>query len=412
MEGVTSTNLYIGNIDKQVTAEDLKQLLGTDGTEYLKSNTSVDLKKCEKTGESKGFAIVTVPEHVASELLNLNGIEFYNRQLVIEESKSSKAGEDKRPKKNTQQKGGRGQNRRGNYNQRRPNRYNTPNLKTEDQLNIIDCSANLTNPKFQKFGTEQVFARLFAAGVSKVIVTGLTLAGSKSAAMMADGRKGVCYAAIGCHPHFIKKDWNETFKKELISLASKSSVVAIGETGIDMNRNYSDVESCQAAFKAHIDIAIDVKKPLLVHERDAFEAVSKILDEKLSGQNLPVVIHCFTGSEANMKAYTEKGYYIGVTGYLCKETHGAALREMVKNNTLKLERIIVQSNAPYMMPNVNQQEIDPVSKVLLDCCPGYNEPCTLPIIVHTLSSLTGKSPQTVASILNENAKRVFGISAK
>jgi len=396
--------LYVGNLEPSVTREDLSQLFGLETTPYLRKECQCELVLDDK-GKSKGFAFVTVPEHVHVELMNLNGIEFYNRQLVIEESKTDSKTEGKSTNKPRGGGSGRGRGGRKNWNPRRGNRFNLPNIPDADKFDLIDCGANLTNPKFHK-GLENVFARLQACGVTKCICTGLTANGCKNSVLMSEGRKGLCFSAVGIHPHFVKDDWSDNAEKEIREHASRSTVIAIGETGIDKHRNYSELDLCIKAFKAQVQIAIDVNKPLLVHERESHTEVMNVLNEK--NVRVPVVIHCFTGSVEHLEAYIKKGYYIGVTGFICKGNHGASLRDAVKNGKLPLNRIILQSDAPYMMPNVPQAEIDPVSKVMLDTCFSHNEPCTLPVIVRTLAKVTGKGNEEVARICNDNARTVFG----
>merc|ERR1712228_404088 len=85
---IAKKRIYVGNLGSNVTKDNLVQLFGLGTTPFLQRTCSVELACCEKTGKSKNFAIVTVPEHVHCELMKLNGIEFYGRQVVIEEAKT------------------------------------------------------------------------------------------------------------------------------------------------------------------------------------------------------------------------------------------------------------------------------------------------------------------------------------
>ena len=154
-------NLVIGNLGSNVTTEDLIQLFGLGTTQFLQRTCSVELATCEKTGKSKNFAFVNVPEHVHSELMKLNGIEFYGRQLVIEEAKT-KPDSDKENKDNKEKKGNKGRNNRGQGNKggkgrgqggnrrwgpRPKNKFNLPTLEPDQVFHLVDCGVNLTNPK-------------------------------------------------------------------------------------------------------------------------------------------------------------------------------------------------------------------------------------------------------------------------
>lgn len=408
-----SKRIYVGNLSNNVTQSDLAQLFGLETTPYLRDSCGCELATDEKSGKSKGFAFITVPEHVAHELMNLNGIEFYGRQLVIEESKAKvdeeKDKKDKDDKPSTRGRGGRGGRGRGRGGRwrgqnRRYNKFNLPKLEPDQTFSLVDGGVNLTNPKFHH-NTDYVIARALNSGVQKMVVTGLKLNGSKSATLMAKTRPNVLYAAVGIHPHFVKDDWNDKAAEQLEEEIQKPGVCAVGEVGLDFNREYTPKDLQKTAFKKQVELAVKYKKALLVHDRDAHDAVMEILG---SYNNLPtVVIHCFTGDATQVKAYLAKGFYIGVTGFMCKDVYGAKLREMIKDGTLPLDRIIIQSDAPYMMPNVPHAEIDPVSKSLLDFCLHCNEPCTLSVIVRSIAKCKGAEARAISEACTENALRVF-----
>ena len=152
--------LNIGNLGSNVTTEDLTQLFGLGTTSFLQRTCSVELATCEKTGKSKNFAFVNVPEHVHSELMKLNGIEFYGRQVVIEEAKTkpdsekeNKENKEKRKARNPKGNPGRGRGRGGGpggnrrWGPRPKNKFNLPTLEPDQVFHLVDCGVNLTNPK-------------------------------------------------------------------------------------------------------------------------------------------------------------------------------------------------------------------------------------------------------------------------
>jgi len=226
---------------------------------------------------------------------------------------------------------------------------------------------------------------------------------------MAKTRPNILFAAVGIHPHFVKDDWEEEDNKtlgELEELVKQPQCVAVGECGLDFNRNYSPPELQKSTFKQQVQLAIKYNKALLIHERDSHEGILEVLNE-FEGSLPPVVMHCFTGTAEQIKTYVEKGFYIGVTGYLCKEKHGADLREAIKDGTLPLKNIVLESNAPYMTPNTPDDQIDPVSKTLLEHIFVDNEPCTLSIIIRCIARCLSQEPKAIASILTENALNVY-----
>lgn len=403
------TRLYVGNLAKNVTEDDLKQLFSLNATPFLTNHSTVELCNDEKTGQSKGFAFLNVTESVAMEIKNLNNIEFYGRQLVIEDSKTNQNQDPIQKSKKTKKTFG-----KTNYRNHR-SICELPHIDDNDRHDLIDGGVNLTNGKFLN-SRETVVKKALQAGVTKFVVTGLTLNGSRKACDMAEGRKDTCYAAVSIHPHWVDDknvpQWNDKAEKTLRELASKPYVVAIGETGLDFKQNYSPVDLAKKAFKAQVQIAIDLKKALIVHEREACDEVLQVLQEKgVNTKFVPVVLHCFTGSVECLEKYLQKGYYIGVTGFTCKETHGVHIREAIKSGKLPLEKIILQSNAPYMVPNPPKNEQSALDRSLLECCyQGQNEPHTLPILLRTIAKDVNKSEAEVARIFNDNARKVYGIN--
>jgi len=262
---------------------------------------------------------------------------------------------------------------------------------------------------------DYILERACNAGVRKIVVTGLKMNGCQNAVTKAN----TCHlisAAIGIHPHFVDNEWKdgktidkleELLKKD--QAKPRKTIVAIGEVGLDFARDYSQRDTQKEAFSKQVALAKNYKKPLLVHERDSFDEVMDILAKQESSEDPlpPVVMHCFTGNVEQIKTCVAKGFYIGVTGYVCKKDHGAELLNAIKDGHLGLESIILQSNAPYMVPNMQYQECDPISRKLLEHCHENNEPCSIPVIVRHIAKQLGKDAREVARVLNENAMTVF-----
>lgn len=140
-------------------------LFGLAATPYLKNSCTVEIATCDKTGKSKNFAFINVPEHVHNELMKLNGIEFYGRQLVIEEaktkpdddSKSDENKENRNKRRSNYNRGGRGgrggfrgrggRSNQNNYDNRNKNRYSVPKIDTDQTFHLIDGGTNLTHRK-------------------------------------------------------------------------------------------------------------------------------------------------------------------------------------------------------------------------------------------------------------------------
>jgi len=414
--------LYVGNLLPGLEDKDLKQLFNITDNKQC----SVEIVMDAGGKKNKGFAFCTVPESKKQDILNLNNFEFFGRQLVIEAAKSDDekaAQKEKKENKRYDNKGKQGYNNRSNNRGQNQNRnwrgkgkFEIPNLAADQKIDLIDCGANLTSPKFMS-NKDYVLARAVAGGIKSMIVTGLRLNGVKNARTMAVTRPNLLYVAAGIHPHFLNDDWKEEGKKktvdELEPLIQDCQCVAIGECGLDYNKDYAPKDLQKRVFETHVKLAVKHQKPLLVHDRDAHDDIIEILSKKYDGPLPKVVIHCFTGTKDNIKAYLEKGFYIGITGYICKEKYGSEIRDAIKTGVLPLDRIALQSNAPFMLPSVPDKDIDPVSAMLLEYCfQGQNEPCALSVTVRTIAKQLEKEPRDVAKVLNQTAQDIFKFPPK
>ena len=138
--------------------------------------------------------------------------------------------------------------------------------------------------------------------------------------MAALTRPGYIYATAGVHPHHAK-DLTEEGLKHLDVLLQRGDVVAIGECGLDFNRNFSPREDQERAFEMQLELAASVRKPVFLHERDAstrlLEFVGRYRDRIVDG-----VVHCFTGTRDELRAYLDMDLHIGITGW-CATKNGA-----------------------------------------------------------------------------------------
>ncbi|XP_060520430.1 3'-5' ssDNA/RNA exonuclease TatD isoform X2 [Cylas formicarius] len=250
------------------------------------------------------------------------------------------------------------------------------------------------------------------------MVTGTSVKASKEALRLTRIYPETLYSTAGIHPHEAKS-YDDDSWEELKKIASNPECVAIGECGLDYNRNFSAPEVQQDVFEKHVRLAIELKKPLFLHERDAFENLIEILDKYKS--NLPpVIIHCFTGTVEHALAYLTKGFYIGLTGYLCKDKSDAGVRKLLQDNLIPLEKLLIETDAPFMYPNTKASKLPVHVKEGLTkrsmtflhryCTFQRNEPCSLPAIVEMIAAFMSKLPEEVALATSFNAMKLFGLS--
>ncbi|HEY4637239.1 MAG TPA: TatD family hydrolase, partial [Burkholderiales bacterium] len=177
-------------------------------------------------------------------------------------------------------------------------------------MQLVDIGANLAHASFRD-DLDAVLSRAHAHGVERIIVTGASVEESRRAADIADAHG--LYATAGVHPHHARECGSETLAA-LRSLAALPRVVALGECGLDFNRNYSPHPDQEKWFVAQLELACELAMPLFLHSRDAHPRFAEIL------KNLRVaraVAHCFTGGAAELRAYLDLGLYIGITGWIC-----------------------------------------------------------------------------------------------
>ena len=255
---------------------------------------------------------------------------------------------------------------------------------------MIDIGANLTHSAFHD-DLDAVVARARVAGVDPMIVTGTTVLESRMAAQIAD-RFGL-YATAGVHPHHAR-DCNAGTLAELRHLAAHPRIVAIGECGLDFNRNYSPHPDQEKWFVAQLELGLELGKPLFLHSRDAHPRFAQIMRNHGVKKG---VAHCFTGEREELRAYLELDLYIGITGWICDERRGQHLVELVRE--IPRERLLLETDAPYLTP----RDLRPQPKA------RRNEPAFLPHIVRAVAAALGRPPGEVAAQTADNAIMLFGL---
>ncbi|RXG53388.1 3'-5' ssDNA/RNA exonuclease TatD, partial [Armadillidium vulgare] len=156
------------------------------------------------------------------------------------------------------------------------------------------------------------------------------------------------------HPHEAKS-WDEETLTALKEVIQNQEVVAIGECGLDFNRNFSLPEVQK------VQLACEIKKPLFIHEREAYTELMAILT-KYKSKLPPIVIHCFTGDSAQAKAYLDFGCYIGLTGYVWKDKSEDGVRKILESGIVPLDRLMVETDSPFMYPNTRASKLPPYVK--------------------------------------------------
>jgi TatD DNase family protein len=261
-------------------------------------------------------------------------------------------------------------------------------------MNLIDIGANLTSKQFRS-DRDAVIDRALAAGVAQMVVTGTRVEASQEASRLAASRPGILYSTAGVHPHNARDCDGDTIA-ELRRLAAADHVVAIGECGLDYDRNFSPPAVQRDWFAAQLALAVELQMPVFLHERAAHaDFVDIVRDHR---RELPrAVIHCFTGQQSELEAYLDLDLHIGITGWICDERRGTHLREIA--GLIPANRLMVETDAPFLLP----RDLSPKPKS------RRNEPAHLPHIVRRVADAVGRSEPSVAADTTATARAFFGL---
>ncbi len=257
---------------------------------------------------------------------------------------------------------------------------------------LTDIGANLADESFSA-DLDQVLARAAAAGVSRMVVTGSSLPSNRRALELARGQPGTLRATAGCHPHHAAA-YDDELDAQIRRLAPDPLVVAVGECGLDYFRDLAPRDAQAIAFARQLAIAADMAKPVFLHQRDAIDDFVAQLSPWRD--RLPrAVAHCFTGGPAELAKLLKLDLYIGITGWICDERRGAALRSAVA--AIPAERLLIETDAPYLLPRT----LKPRPRT------RRNEPQWLGEVLRVLAGCRGESPEELAGLTHANATRFF-----
>ena len=261
-------------------------------------------------------------------------------------------------------------------------------------MQLADIGANLTHAAFRD-DLDAVLARARDAGITAIIVTGTTLEESRRAAALAQAHPGLLHATAGVHPHHARECGPETIPA-LRALAAQPGVVALGECGLDFNRNYAPHPDQERWFLAQLELACELGKPLFLHSRDAHPRFAGLL--RAHRDRLPrAVAHCFTGEREELRAYLALDLYIGITGWICDERRGTHLLQLVRE--IPRDRLLLETDAPYLTP----RDLRPQPQA------RRNEPAFLPHIARRVAQALGRPAEEIAAETARNARTLFAL---
>lgn len=253
-------------------------------------------------------------------------------------------------------------------------------------LQLIDSHAHLTSEEVFP-GIESTLERAKKAGISSIINI-CTDRSTLERGIELSEKYDWIHNAAATTPHDAEaEDPNFAFFEEM---AKKGKLVAIGETGLDYHYYSSSKENQKERLEKYLKLALNHSLPLVIHCREAFQDLFKILDQ--SYLPAPAILHCFTGTKEEAQAVIERGLYLSLSGIVTFKK-STELKEVAK--LLPLERLLIETDTPYLAPQAYRGKV--------------NEPSYIIEIAKEIAALKGLPLEEVTKATLHNAKKVFKI---
>lgn len=233
----------------------------------------------------------------------------------------------------------------------------------------------------------ELLASMPQSGVELIINPGCDLISSKKAISLAESFDFV-YAAVGWHPEDIEKLAPEAYA-ELTELAKHPKCLAIGEIGLDYYWDASRKDEQKELFCKQAELAIDLKIPVIIHDREAHGDCMEIVRRY---PELKGVFHCFSGSVEMARELLNRGFYLGFDGPI---TYKNARKAIEVLEFCPMDRILIETDSPYLSPVPNRGK--------------RNDSRSLVYVVEKIAEIKGISPIEAAKCSSENGRRLFGL---
>jgi len=258
---------------------------------------------------------------------------------------------------------------------------------------LIDTHAHIYLEAFES-DLDAVLERARSAGVEKIVMPAIDVPSIRRAISLCE-RYEQLFAMAALHPSETKHALDTDFDA-VAAACSSEYVVAIGETGLDYHWDRSFDERQQLFLRRHMRLAIERHLPIVFHNREAFQDLMQIVEEERATLDdvsaLSGIFHCFTGTAAEAERVAEAGFYVGIGGILTFKNAGVDLRV----RDIPLERIVLETDAPYLAPEPNRG--------------ARNEPAYVRLVAERLAAIKELSLEEVAEVTSRNAMGLFGLS--
>lgn len=253
---------------------------------------------------------------------------------------------------------------------------------------LVDTHSHIDMPDFDNL--DDIISNAKNTGVEKIIIPSVDRSSFEKVIEISNRYDGV-YCALGIHPSEAQNAKEEDFKK-VIELASiNKNIVAIGECGLDYYWDKTYIAEQKEVFLRQIEIAKSLKKALIVHDREAHKDTFDLLTQNIKDE-IPVIMHCFSGSLEFAQECIKKGFYISLGGVVTFKNAKKA-HEIAKS--IPLEHLLLETDAPYLTPVPYRGK--------------RNEPAYVKYVAEEIAQIRGIQLDEVAETTTQNARKVFRI---
>lgn len=253
-------------------------------------------------------------------------------------------------------------------------------------MNIVDSHNHIHFRSF-RHDMEEVINRSVDGGITSMLAVGIDPKDCRKALEVALSHKGI-FVSVGIHPQNADKFGPEDVFK-LADLCKEAKVVAIGETGFDLYRTPESQQKQKELFRAHIELAKQLRLPLVIHDRAAHDQTLKVMDET-DAWSTGGVFHCFSGDADLARIVISKGFIISIPGVVTFK-NATMLKEVARQTSL--EYILAETDAPYLTPEPLRGR--------------RNEPLNVVKAIEEIARIKGIFPEEVARFTADNFTKLF-----
>jgi TatD DNase family protein len=235
---------------------------------------------------------------------------------------------------------------------------------------------------------KQIIKECLDSGVNKLLLPNIDKSSIADVIKTCELYKDICYPMVGLHPCYVKDSYEDDLNY-LKPIIKTIDTIAIGEIGIDLYWDKSNLENQRKAFMTQINWAKEFKLPIVIHARDSYNEIFEVLDQ-LNDENLKGIFHCFSSTlEDADRILNYGGFKLGIGGVVTFKNSG--LDKVVKNVDIK--NIVLETDSPYLTPNPFRGT--------------RNKSSYIPIIANKLSDIYEISSEEIGNITSKNAKEIF-----